>query len=134
MSCTNAVSNIVIEPVDLYWGSQHRVCFQLVDDVSGSLGGDYFTFSTPTKKGYIWLSTGASIDPAPAGFEEFAEVLINNNDTAETIAGLVAAALNSVSATIGVHALASDSHLIIEAKAMGEVLAAATVAFASIIK
>lgn len=126
MATQNAVSNIVIEPVDLYWGSQHRVCYEAVDDVAGSLGGKYFTFSTPTKKGYVWLNTGASVDPAPAGFDELAEVAIANNDTAETIAGLIAAALNAAAVTNGSHAKATGANLFVEAKAMGEPLAAAT--------
>lgn len=125
MSCNNAVSNIVIEPVDLYWGSQHRVCYELVDDVGGNLGGKYFTFSTPSKKGYVWLNTGASVDPAPVGFDELAEVAISNNDTASTIAGLIATALNAAAVTNGSHAQTSAEHLIVEAKAMGEPLAAA---------
>jgi hypothetical protein len=125
MATQNAVSNIVIEPVDLYWGSQHRVCYGVVDDVGGNLGGKYFTFSTPSKKGYVWLNTGSSVDPAPVGYDELAEVAISNDDSASVIAGLIATALNAAAVANGSHAKASGENLFIEAKAMGEPLAAA---------
>lgn len=127
MATQNAVSNIVIEPVDIAWGSQHRVCFGLIADVAGFLGGKYFTFSTPTKKGYVWFNTGASVDPAPVGFDELAEVAITIGDSASVIAGLVATALNAAAVANGSHAKASGDNLLIEAKAMGAPLAAAGV-------
>lgn len=128
MATQNAVSNIVIEPVDIAWGSQHRVCFGAVADVAGSLGGKYLKFSTPTKKGYVWWNTGASVDPAPVGYDELAEVAITIGDSASTVASLTAAELNSNDVANGSHAKSSGANLLIEAKEMGAPLEAALVA------
>lgn len=125
MATQNSVANIVIEPVDLSWGSQHRVLFGTVADVAGSLGGKYFKFSTPTYKGYVWFNTGASVDPAPAGYDEIAEVAIVSGDSASAVATKAAAAINAVDSTKLVHAKASGANLIVESKAMGVVLEAA---------
>ena len=134
MATNNSVSNIVIEPVDLQWGSQHRVQFLTIADVSGSLGGDHFKFSTPTYKGYVWLNTGASVDPAPAGYTSIvvAGVSITNNDTAAQVATKIATALNAVDVAKKLHAKATDNCLVIECKEMGapvEAAAAATSGF-----
>lgn len=127
MATQNAVSNIVIEPVDIAWGSQYRVCFGTIADVAGFLGGKYFTFSTPTIKGYVWLNTGASTDPAPATFTELAEVAIVSGDSASVVATKIAAALNLLAGTNGLHANSSGNELILESKSMGAPLAVATV-------
>lgn len=126
MSSNNSVSNIVIEPVDIVWGSQHRVCFSTIDDVAGFLGAKYFTFSTPSVKGYVWFNTGASTDPAPSGFVEIAEVSIASGDSAALVASKAAAAINLVDVAAGLHAKASSNLLVLEAKALGAPLAAAT--------
>lgn len=127
MSTQNAVSNIVIEPVDISWGSQHRVRFNTIADVAGFLGGKYIKFSTPTYKGYIWFNTGASTDPAPAGYTEIAEVAILSGDSATVIATKIAAAVNLVDVAQKIHAKSLDNCLILEAKQMGVVVEAATV-------
>ena len=123
MSTQNSVSNIVIEPADLAWGSQHRVRYNTV--VGTSLGGKYFKFSTPTYKGYVWYNTGASVDPAPAGYDEIAEVAILVGDSAAQIATKTAAAINAVDSTKLLHAAATSNCLLVEAKAMGAVVEAA---------
>lgn len=128
MSTLNAVSNIVIEPVDISWGSQHRVCFTTIADVAGFLGGKYIKFSTPSAKGYIWMNTGASTDPAPSGYTEFAEVAIVSGDSATAVATKIAAALNAADVANKTHAKSSGANLIIEAKEMGAPLEAANVA------
>ena len=128
MATQNQVSNIVIEPVDLSWGSQHRVCFTTVADVAGSLGGKHIKFSTPGYKGYIWFNTGASVDPAPAGYDEVCEVALVSGDSASVVATKIAAAVNAVDSTKDLHAKSDGANLILEAKEMGEVLEAAAVA------
>lgn len=127
MATNNQVSNIVIEPVDIQWGSQHRVAFFTIADIAGFLGGKYLKFSTPTQKGYIWLNTGASVDPAPVGYTEIAEVAILTGDSAAVVATKIAAAVNLVDVANKLHAKSLDNCLLIEAKEMGAPLEAATV-------
>lgn len=123
----NNVQNIVIEPVDAIWGAQHKVAFTTV--AGTGLGGDYFTFATPETDFYFWYNTGASVDPAPGGFTEGAEISILVGDTAAQVATKTVAAINAVAATIKAHAKispSSTSTFNLEAKLMGAPLAAAT--------
>lgn len=120
----NDVTNIVVEPVDAIFGAQHRVKVTCVADSAGDLGGTSFHFSTPDDDFYIWLDTGADTDPAPAGRTAI-EVTYTANDTAATIAGLIATAVNAVAATNDFHAKATGDYVILEAKLMGAPNAAA---------
>lgn len=128
MSTQNSVANIVIEPVDISWGSQHRVLFTAIADVAGFLGGKYIKFSTPLYKGYIWFNTGSSTDPAPAGYTEIAEVAITSGDSASVVAGKIATAVNLVDIATRVNAKASGASFTLECKDMGAPLEAALVA------
>ena len=123
------VSNIVIEPVELAWGAQHAVKVTCIADVSSSLNGDHFKFSTPSLKGYVWINVGGSgVDPAPAGYTSIASVALSANASASAVATALASALNGVDATKKLHAKASGADVVIEAKEMGAPLEAASAA------
>lgn len=125
MSVTTQVNNIVIEPVDLRFGNQHLVCF---DTVAGtSLGADYVAVSSKTVDYYVWFNTGADTDPAPSGKTELVEVSILSGDSAVQVATKMATAINTVSATTGIHAKAkaNEGKVLVEVKDMGAPLSAA---------
>lgn len=124
MSVTTQVSNVVVEPVDAVLGNQHLVCF---DTVAGTgLGGDHFLVSSKTVDYYVWFNTGASVDPAPVGKTELAEVAILVGDSAAQIAVKTAAAINAV-VTPPMHAKAvtDQGKLLVEVKGLGAPLSAA---------
>lgn len=79
---------------DIIIGNQEITEATTVADVSGSLSGKYFTINSTTTEYYVWLNKdSASTDPAPAA-KTGIEVLYNENDTADTIASLVSAAID----------------------------------------
>lgn len=68
-----------------------------VADVAGSLNSKYF-FINAGASGiayYVWMDNGAGVDPAIAG-KTGVQVTYTNGDTANTIADLVAAALDAL--------------------------------------
>lgn len=80
-----------------------------VDDVSGSLGGTYFTFSTLASDGvtetlyYVWFNTGSSVDPAVVGATGI-PVSITADDSADAVASAVHAAITGIDAVTEVSA------------------------------
>jgi hypothetical protein len=74
-----------------------------VADVGGNLGGTYFNICAPGDVNtstdgydvllYVWINTGGSTDPAPAGRTGI-EVTIAPDDTANTVASAVQTAVN----------------------------------------
>lgn len=127
MSTDNKIENVVIEPVDAIFGSQELASFTCVADIAGSLGGKYFKFSTPAGKFYVWYNTGASTDPAPAGYTEV-EVAIVSGDSATLVASKTATVINAAAAVNKFHAKATLAVLAVEASLVGEVLEAPAVA------
>lgn len=120
MALTTSVSNVTVEPVDLYWGNQQLASVQAI--VGTTLGGKYFEISSLTADFYVWYDTGASTDPAPGGTG--ISVSINTGDTAAQVATKTVAAINATAATNKIHAQvwASDSTvMLIQAKGMGAV-------------
>jgi hypothetical protein len=75
-----------------------------IADVGGNLGGTYFNICAPGDVNtvaddydllfYVWINTGGSTDPAPAGRTGI-EVTITANDTANTVASAVQTAVNA---------------------------------------
>lgn len=121
MALTSSVSNVTVEPVNLYWGNQQLACVECI--AGTSLGGKYFNISSPTTDFYVWYDTGASTDPAPAG-KTGIEVTITTGDTAAQIATKTAAAINAAAATNKIHAAVytlDSTVLLIQAKAMAAV-------------
>lgn len=100
---------------------------QTVDDVSGSLGGTYWTFTaqdTTDANYYVWFNTGASTDPAPGGTG--IEVAISADDLAETVAIAMVAALQAEATSSGLFTVsrAGDTASLVN-KNKGAVTAAA---------
>lgn len=90
---------IKLEAVEAYWGRVQCRSALLVDDVAGSLEGEYWDVNTINENGdaalfYVLMDTGSAVDPAPAGRTKIT-VTYTDNDTAEDLAVLVAAALDA---------------------------------------
>ncbi len=66
-------------------------------DVSANLNSKYFLLNSANAGVgyYVWLSNGTGVDPAPAG-RTGVPVTFTNNDTANTIGDLVAAAIDGL--------------------------------------
>lgn len=86
----SGVSNIRIEPVNVTWEIEQQDCVQTVADVADSLDGTYFLLGDTH---YVWMDGPVAADPAPAGRTGIA-VAYTANDSAATIAGLIAAAVD----------------------------------------
>lgn len=89
-----------LEAMKWYFGKRHCRTITLVDDVAGSLSGEYFDLNVidhnyVEKKYYVLLSDGSAVDPAPSGKTKI-EVVYSQGDDAATIAGLMETALAAV--------------------------------------
>lgn len=62
-----------------------------VADSAGSLNSKYFLASSKTADYYFWFDNGSGVDPAIAGRTGI-QVVYTNNDSANTIGGLIRAA------------------------------------------
>jgi hypothetical protein len=114
----STVQNIKIENVSCTWEQEEVTQVTAVADVAGSLGGTYFTLASALDATlyYAWFDTGADIDPAPAGRTAI-ETTISANDSAATIAGLLAAAIDAVG---DFGAVATGANVVITNAAVGE--------------
>ena len=93
------VGNIKVEPMDITWEIEEQTQIQLVADVADSLDGTYFTLATggsETATHYVWYDGVAAADPAPAGLTAV-PVAYTTGDSASTLAGLTATAIDGVS-------------------------------------
>jgi hypothetical protein len=91
---------IKLEAAQVYWGKEQCRVITLVDDVAGSLSGQWFELDVLNAEGaeaqyYVLFDNGSAVDPAPAGKTKI-EVLYTNNDTAETLAGLLNTELSAI--------------------------------------
>lgn len=85
MSCGN-IQNVLIEPVNASWTIEERTCVETVADVASSLNNKYFfLYNGANVKHHVWYSTGAGVDPAPAGSTAI-PVVIAVNATAVAVA------------------------------------------------
>lgn len=71
-----------------------------IADVSGSLSGKFLNFETISSTGvktkrYLWMDNGSSVDPAPSGRTGHT-VVYSNDDTANTISGLIQVVLDAL--------------------------------------
>jgi len=96
----SAKTDIKLEAVNVYWGTERCESVTLVADVSGSLATEYWDLNTigsdlKTETEYVvWLDNGSSADPS--GSKTGIQVTYTQDDTAATIAGLVQVAIDAV--------------------------------------
>lgn len=98
--CSKTTTDVKLEPVRILWGTEQCRTY----DVNGANPYDavYFELNLVDEdfteiKGYFWLDTGASIDPAPAGLTEIGSAVVadldSDEDNAEAIRAALAASL-----------------------------------------
>ena len=101
MACKTVTQPIKLEAANLYWGREACRQVTFVDDVAGSLSGEYFYIDAKDIDGnsteYYVLLEGSTppVDPAPAGKTKIS-VSYTDNDTAATIAGLAQVAIDAI--------------------------------------
>ena len=93
-TCRTSAENIKIEPVYATWEQQETFKVTCVADVSDSLDGKYFTFSSPSADFYCWIKTDAATDPVLAG-KTAIPVTADTGNSAATIAGLIKTAIDA---------------------------------------
>jgi hypothetical protein len=92
--------SIKLEAAQVYWGKEQCRVVELVADDESSLSGQNFKFQTVDAEGattsyYVLLDSGAAVDPEYPGHTKVA-VDYTEDDSAETLAGLLNAALAAV--------------------------------------
>jgi len=98
---TSSVNNIKIEPSNVTWEMEEKVCVVHVADVAGSLGGKYYSLMGTH---YVWFDTGTSVDPSVVGLTGL-QVVIVSGDSASVVAGKVQAVIDAdvnFSATVSI--------------------------------
>ena len=97
----SAKTDIKLEAVNVYWGTEKCEKVTFVDDSSGSLSGEYFDINvigddleTETKY-YVLMDNGSAVDPAPVGKTKI-PVVYSDDDDAATLAGLFVTALSGL--------------------------------------
>jgi hypothetical protein len=114
-----SIENVKVKPMYVYFGKDTAQVEKItcVADVAGSLGAKYFLFmdSAGTKR-YAWFTTGASVDPAPAGGWTGHSVTIVSGDSATAVATALAAVLTAVT---GFDATASGAIVTLTHTAVG---------------
>lgn len=124
----NNIENVVLEPVDGFFGAQHRVAFTCIADVAGFLGGKHIKFSTKAGKFYIWWSHNSGVDPAPAGYTEIEVSTVIIGDSAAVVAQKTAVVVNAAAAVNLFHAQNVLGVLTLEAALIGAPVEAANIA------
>jgi hypothetical protein len=128
MACRNDEQEIFYEASKIYWGKEQLREVTFVDDVAGSLNGEWFELNAKaldeagTETEYYVLLEGSlpPLDPAPAGKTKIS-VSYSDNDSASTIASLAQVAIDALA---GFNAtLDSATVLCIENADIGEVTA-----------
>lgn len=125
MACKTVTQPIKLEAANLYWGREACRQVTLVDDVSGSLSGEYFYLDAKDIDGnsteyYVLLEgTTPAVDPTPAGKTKIS-VSYSDDDDAATLAGLLQTAVDAID---GFNAsVESSTQVHIENKYIGEVV------------
>lgn len=118
----SAKTDIKLEAVNVYWGTERCESVQFPDDITGSLSTEYWDLNvigsdleTETQY-YVWLNNGSSVDPALSG-KTGIQVTYADDDTGATIAALAQAAID---ATTGVTATASGATVTYENDYIGK--------------
>ena len=103
----SAKTDIKLEAVNVYWGTEKCESVTFIDDVTGSLSGEYWDINTigsdleTETQYYVLMDNGAAVDPAPAGKTKIT-VTYTDDDDAATLAGLFAAALGAYDLSVSV--------------------------------
>ena len=119
----SAKTDIKLEAVDVFWGTERCGTVTFVDDVAGSLSGEYFDINVvgsdlvSETKYYVLLDNGSAVDPAPTGKTKIS-VSYTDGDTAAAIAGLAQAAIDAI---IGITASVSGAVVTYENDYIGKV-------------
>jgi hypothetical protein len=110
MACNTQQFTLGIRNVIIGETSKQLSCITAKADVSGSLGGKYFVVHEPVTqiKHVFWFSNGTASAPVVPGATIHA-IVYTNNASAQTLAGLIATALNAES-WVGT-ATASGTHV-----------------------
>lgn len=100
MACRTTEQTIFLEGSTITWGKEQCRIITFVDDVTGSLSGEYFDLNALDVDGvetayYVLLDNGSAVDPAPVGKTKIT-VTYTDDDTAATIAGLAQVAIDAV--------------------------------------
>jgi hypothetical protein len=114
---SSSVNNVQIVPVNVYWKMEQTESWDFTGLTATSLSADYIKVWTAldAAKHYFWFNTGASVDPAPAGFTGHA-IAINTTDT---VAQYVTKAAVVIAAVTGLDAYGVDSVLYIRRTDVG---------------
>lgn len=117
---SSSVTNIRIEPVDVYWQGEEQWNVECLADVSSSLQNKYIKLYDETgAKFHAWFNVGgAGVDPAPSGSTDI-EVSIAADASAATVAAALQAA---VDAEAKFQATVVDDVVTITVVAPGEVI------------
>lgn len=117
----SAKTDIKLEAVNVYWGVEKCQKVTFVDDVAGSLSGEYWDINlvgndleTETQY-YVLMDNGSAVDPAPAGKTKIT-VSYTDGDDAATLAGLFVTALSG----LDVNPTASGAEVTYENKYIGK--------------
>lgn len=116
---SSSVTNIKIEPANVFWQIEEQSQVTTVADVSSSLANKWFKLGAAGSSAYthyVWLNLGSGTDPAPSGLTEI-EVAVSPNATAAAVATAVAAAVTAIA---GFNASASGAVVTIDRTAVGE--------------
>lgn len=120
----SAKTDIKLEAVNVYWGTERCEKVTFVDDVAGSLDSEYWTLNvigsdleTETSY-YLWLdNSSTSVDPMVPNASGVA-IAYSNNDDAATIAAAAQAAIDGIA---GVSASVSGAEVTYENDYIGKV-------------
>lgn len=114
----SSITNIKIQPQNVYWQDYHSVLVETVADSASSLNNKYFVVSSPTVNYYVWLNVGgAGVDPTPASLTALTSVAISANATAAAVATAIQTA---VDADANWQATVSGDEVTITSVAIGE--------------
>lgn len=100
MACKTQTQEIFYEASKIYWGREACREVTFVDDVAGSLSGEYFDLNAIDLAGteteyYVLLDNGSAVDPAPAGKTKIT-VSYADDDDAATIAAAAQSAIDAI--------------------------------------
>ena len=119
----SAKTDIKLEAVDVYWGTERCDTVTFPDDSSGSLATEYWDINIvgsdleSETQYYAWLDNGSSVDPALSG-KTGIQITYANDDTGATIAGLAQAAITAIT---GITATVSGAVVTYENDYIGKV-------------
>ena len=125
MGCNVTTTSIKLEAVNLAWGKEQCRSY-LVNDGGGDLDGLYFNLDLvqddfTVVEGYVYMDTGASVDPAPAGRTLIAAASVDNLDSDEVNAAAIKAALDGAALAEFMETELEGATLHIENKVFGAI-------------